>query len=214
MMWIVIIAAILMILVAGVFLLLKKAAGVPLLEVTVGTHDGRTFNVSYQKRHPEMQPVEYVRMILCFAAKMLYNSAPTFPDEARRLLQCIQMLGETRLSETTDILATCGMPIVIAESSSTSRGKKVKAVLGYKNVMMRSIQTSISATWFDNQFLCSWLAIVQTSIPKLDEMMVNRLQGSLKRMASIYLDDHADPGTMAALVQVPNQAFVDADVII
>ena len=213
MMWIAISAVILILLLAGVFLFLKKAAGVPLLEATVATHDGRTFNVSYQKRHPEMLPVEYVRMILCFAAKMLYNIAPTNPDEARRLLQCIQMLGETRLSQTSDILTTCGMPIVVAESSSVSQGKKVKAVLGYKNVMMRSIQTSIPATWFDNQFVCSWLALVQTSLPKLDDMMVDRLQGSLKRMASIYLDDHANPGTMAALVQVPNQAFVDADVI-
>ena len=214
MIWIAIASVIMIILVAAGFLLQKKAAGVPLLEVTVATHDGRTFGASYQKRHPDMQPVEYVRMILCFAAKMLHNIAPTVPDEARRLVQCIQLLGETRLSQTTDILTTCGMPIIITESPSTSSSKKVKAILGYKNAMMRSIHTSIPAAWFDNQFLCSWLAVVQTSIPKLDDMMVNRLQGSLRRMASIYLDEHADPSTLAALVQVPNQAFVDADVII
>lgn len=214
MMWIAIVAIILILLVASVFVLLKKAAGVPLLDVTVATHDGCTFTVSYTKRHPDMLPVEYVRMILCFAAKMLYNVAPTNPGEARGFLQCIQMLGETRLSQSRDVLATCGMPIVVAESSSASQGKKVRAVLGYKNVMMRSIQTSIPATWFQNQFLYSWLAIVHTSIPKLDDMMANRLQGSLKLMASMYLDDQADPGTMAALVRVPNQAFMDANVIV
>lgn len=204
MIWIAIVAIILILLVVGVFVLLKKAAGIPLLEVTVATPDGRTFTVSYTKRHPDLRPVEYVRMILCFAAKMLYNVAPTNPDEARGFLQCIQMLGETRLSQSSDVLATCGMPIFVTESSSGSHGKKVKAVLGYKNIMMRSIQTSIPATWFQNQFLYSWLAIVHTSIPKLDDMMANRLQGSLKRMASMYFDDHVDPGTMAALMQVPN----------
>jgi len=214
MIWIAIVVAIVLILVAGLFVFQKKATGVPLLEVSVATNDGREFAVSYQKRHPEMQPVEYVRMILCFAAKMLFNVARTNANEAHKLLQCIQLLGETRLTNQTDILATCGMPIVVAESSAAPSGKKVKAILGFKNVMIRSVYTSIPATWFENQFLCSWLAIVQTSIPKLDEMMLNRLQGSLKRMASIYLDDHADPGTMAALVQVPNEAFVDADVIV
>ena len=214
MIWIAIVAVIVIILVAGVFVLQKNAAGIPLLEVTVATYDGRAFAVSYQKRHPEIRPVEYVRMILCFAAKILYNVAPTNPNEAQRLLQYIKLLGETRLANQPDILATCGMPIVVVESSAGPSGKKVKAVLGFKNAIMRSIYTSIPATSFDNQFLCSWLAIVHTSIPKLDEMTLNRLQGSLKRMASIYLDDHVDPGTMAALVQVPNQAFMDADVIV
>ena len=213
MIWLAIIAVVILLL-GGVFVFLKKAAGVPLLEVTIATRDGRTFNVSYQKRHPHTQPVEYVRMVLCFAAKMLYNIATTNPREASGLLQCIQILGETHLSHASDVPTLCGVPIVVAESASGSSGKKVKAVLHYRNAVMRSIQTSIPATWFENQFLCSWLAIVQTSLPKLDEMLMNRLHGSLKRMASIYLDDHADPSTLAALVQVPNQAFVEAEVVI
>jgi hypothetical protein len=210
MIWIVTVVFFLIAIVTAVIVLLRKSLGVPLFEVAIATNDGCAFAVSYQQRHAEMQAVEYVRMILYFAAKMLFIIGDRQQNEARRFIGCILLLGDSELSHETDVVAMCRIPIVVSESSA-QQGCKVQATLSYQNIVRRSIWTTIPQSWFPNQFLYSWIAIVQTALPKLDEDLVDLLRASLNRMAAMYLDNNVDPSSITALANAPAQAFIDAD---
>lgn len=210
MIWIVVILSTLLLLVVMVVFLKRKVSACALLEVAINTNDGIDFFVKYQKRHPEMQQVEYVRLILNFAAKMLCNIGDSNTSESLKLIQSIKLIGDTHLAIDSNITEICRMPIIATESSPLHSGKSINAVLGFQSDVMRSIYTTIPVTWFENQFLYSWIAIVQTSIPKLDNKMLRVLEKSLKRMASLYIDEKVNPVSIKGVTQVPNAAFIDA----
>ena len=193
---------------------IKKSAGIPVLEATAATQNGIIFEVCYRQLNSEFKPVEYVHLTLCLAAKILYIIPSSKREEANELLSCIDLLGNSRLEQTTNVLSLCGRGIIANELDGKIEGKKVKATLYYKNILQRNIKTSIPITWFEYQFLNSWLSILQTSLPKLDKILLEKLQGALKRMNSLYVDESLDFTTLEALVVVPSRAFIEAEVVI
>ncbi|MCO6046301.1 hypothetical protein NG895_20575 [Aeoliella sp. ICT_H6.2] len=188
----------------------KRAAGQPLLSATIATSDGQRFSVSYKKLHPDVQPVEYVRLALLLAAKMIFNTAVEKPPlEAKRIMEWMEYIGNASLTPKTKLHDIEFEPITVQESMDQS-GRKVEATLGLMSETMRSIHTSVPMVAYPNQSLHTWLAVVQTSLPKLDQHMVLLLRKSLARMLHHYYDLQEDPSSLKALVEVPNVAFMES----
>ncbi len=191
----------------------RRVGAVPILRADIGTSDGRRFEVAYHIQHQEMAPVEYVRLILHFAAKMLYNLDPKdelTTQETEAFLRTIRLLAERGVARDTNVGALIGSPLSVEEVASVDCDKTVRATLGFVNPMIRSIHTSIPLRWIEYQFLHSWIALIHTSLPKLDAVLVERLNGSLMRLNVLYELDGVDPKTLAGLREAPNDAFLDA----
>lgn len=191
----------------------RRGGAVPILRADIGTSDGRRFQVAYHIQHQEMVPVEYVRLILHFAAKMLYNLDPKdelAAQETEAFLRTIRLLAERGVARDTNVGALIGSPLSVEEVTSVDCDKTIRATLGFVNPMIRSIHTSIPLRWIEYQFLHSWLALIHTSLPKLDAVLVERLNGSLKRLNVMYTTDDVDPKTLAGLREAPNAAFTKA----
>jgi hypothetical protein len=194
----------------GIVYLLKKSRGIPVLSVTVATGDGFIFEVSFEKLHPEFNSVEYIHLILHSAAKFLYIIPRSKREQAIDFLSYIELLGDIELEASANILSFCGRAIIANEYKSDCQNY-MRATLFYKDVMRRNISTSIPLAWFENQFLNAWLALVQTTLPKLNAVLLSKLQCSLNRMSAIYNVEGVDFSAISALMNVPNRAFVEMD---
>ncbi len=213
MIWLLLIGAIILLFVGRNFL--KSANATTLLEATISSTDALTYKVSFKPLHSDLKPVEYVRLILCFAAKMLHVIDPKDPNQSHiknSILASIKKLSDTDLSQNIDVMSVCGQEEIINSTIGTalSKDKKIVATLYFLNPMERAINTTLPMSWFEYQFLHSWLALVQESLPKLNGLMANRLQMSLKKMAELYLDQGIDYSSTKSLNEVPTIAFVDA----
>ena len=134
---------------------IRRVGAVPILRADIGTSDGLRFYVTYQIQHQEMARVEYVRLILHFAAKMLYNLDPKdtlAAQETEAFLRAIRLLAERGVARDTNIGALIGSPLLVEENASVDCDKTIRATLGFVNPMIRSLHTSIPLRWFEQQF--------------------------------------------------------------
>ena len=194
---------------------MKSANSKTLLEAKISSSDALTYKVTFNELHPDLKPVEYVRMILCFASKMLHIIDPNDPNQThiqKLILQSIRKLSQTKLTHDTDIMAVCDQEEIIRSTKGepSKNDKKIVATLYFIDQMQRAINTSLPGRWYEYQFLHSWLALIQESLPKLDDMLLHRLQMSLKKMAELYFEQGVDYSSLNALNNVPNVAFVEA----
>jgi hypothetical protein len=199
---------------AGIFVhLLMRRPLIPLLKATTSTPDSKLYKVWFTEIHPDTKPVEYIRLILSFAAKMLYIISPNDRRQERAkqaLLVGLRVVGHSQLSSTSDIAALCGQGICVTNEPPSPGDKKITATLFYTNPVFRSIKTSIPARWFELQFFHSWLALVQQSLPKLDDMHLRRLRQSVRRLEELYSEGGVDLASVEGLVSAPTRAFVEA----
>ncbi|WP_098062966.1 hypothetical protein [Longimonas halophila] len=191
----------------------RRSDKMPLLEATISSPDGLRYKVTFEQKHPGMKSVEHVRMILCFAAKMLHIIDPNDVNQThvqRQLLESIRKLSRIELNHQTDVMAVCSQPIGCTKGEAGSEDKTIVATLYFMNPMERFVNTSLPYRWFEYQFLHSWLALVQETLPKLDEMQIDRLQKSLERMSEMYFEERVDYSSIQALREVPNRSFAEA----
>jgi hypothetical protein len=187
----------------------------PLLEATISSPNGLRYKVRFEQKHPDMKSVEQIRMILGFAAKMLHIIDPNDANQTpvqRELLKSIRKLSRIELNNQTDVMAACDQPIGCTKGGAGSEDKTIVATLYFMNPMERFVNTSLPYSWFQYQFLHSWLALIQETLPKLDEAQIDRLQKSLERMSEMYFEEGMDYSSMQALGEVPNRSFAEAAV--
>ena len=209
-MTIIIVAALVVGIVLVVWFVRQRSSYMYILQAEIVAISPDSYSVSFQNLHPEAKPIEYVWLCLQLAAKLLYNigNDPNQANAKRQLMELIRVLGETDMSNDVDLIEITGRSIQVTEKPVTS-GKKIVAKLAYVNPITRLIYTSLPVTWFDSQFPDTFLAVVYTALPKLDELCRARLQGSLARMSEIYSYE-ADSSTLTALREVPHRAFIEA----
>lgn len=185
-----------------------------LLEVSVATPDGEHYQVAYEQLREDMKPVEYVRIILMFAAKMLYNMGDTqsHAQQKRAFLEALGQLGsmDPAPNSDLDLPSTLGRKVWVEEVAEEPGGRSIRATLGFVDATSRSIFTKLPASWYEDQFLDSWLAVLQTTLPKLDGLLTRRLFASLERLHELYRSGEEDPTTRRGLISAPNRAFVEA----
>ncbi len=191
-----------------------KALGIPTLRCTVATPDEQTFDVFFERLQPDVQPMEYVRLVLSFAAKMIFNLMPRMKDHVAirdEFLACMRKLASTLNTNDVDVIRVCGFSIEAREVGQVPHHRRhIVGTLGFRNIRERVIYTSIPNVNAPQLFLPSWLALVATALPKIDASSRKQLQRSLDRMADIYQNDPLECSRMLSVVSVPTRAFDEA----
>ncbi len=197
------------------WLVRRRAASSSVLEARIATSDALHYSVAFVELCPGVQPVEYVWLCILLAAKLLYNMGKDQKQaEAKtHLLDIIRTLGATDLWRAGNLVVEALEPIEIA-TKEASGSRLVTARVIYVNPMLRHIWTTIPLSWFEHQFPHSFLAVVQTSLPKLNDILRDRLQGALAKMSELYDGNEWDPASLKSLAQVPSLAFWDARIIV
>lgn len=185
-----------------------------LLEVSVATADGERYEVAYDELRPDVKPVEYVRLALMFAAKMLYNMGDldVHIRQRREFLDVLARIGSPNSGRAghSDLLDGLVAHLSVEETSGDPTGREIRATLGFVDTATRSVYTRLPATWYEYQFLNSWLAILKTIQPRLDDRLTRHLHSSLRRLHDLYRSGDEDPTTLSGLASAPNRAFLEA----
>lgn len=192
--------------------LMRKAAGMPVLKVRVGTPDGFKYGVSFDNVHSEAQEIEHVRMVLNFTAKMLTIIGSRQKQASQVIFDFIEKVSETDLPpENARNLKPSGISIFDQADSGDfaqiTSVKEIEGVLYYKNVTTRNILTKLPAAPFDLQYAHSVIALTIISAKYMDDFHWSYLKKSLKYMVDSFKNG-VDPKNMRAMATLPNEAFL------
>lgn len=194
--------------------LLRGANKKTLLDAKISTSNAQDYKVAFDVLQSDMVPNEYIRMALGFVTKMLHIIDPNDPNQIgvkQEILSSIKKISDSELNHESDIAEICGQYINCTTGNPNSGDKKITATLYFINPMERFVNTSIPNTgWYEYQFLHSWIALLQASIPKLNEKQLKHLHHSIKRMAEMYFKENVDFTKIEAMGHVQNRSFIDA----
>ncbi len=200
--WIYILIGIIVLIIIAIKII-KRASGIPVLKVKIGTTDGIVYNVEFKELHTGTKKIEYVRMVLHFIAQIL------FIMEKRDLYlseEIVNYINEVS-NKDKQIGTFTGIQKGIAIKEDKAEGKVIGGVLYFKNVKIRSIITKLPVTWFELQLFHSIVALIKVSVENLDDFHRNYLKESLKYMADLYTNRGVNPRERNNLISVPNEAF-------
>ncbi len=190
------------------FLRLKKAGGQPILSASISTNDGFDFEVKFKQLHPEVKPIEYLRLTLNFITKLYYISKESKEDNRTQIRYFLQTMSESTSLEN-GLTAFVGQ-VTLAESVlKTKDTKEIVATLLYKNIQTRNIITKLPLTWYPNQFYYSILALTIACETYLDGYQNVLLHKALKNLAKAYYSS-GETKTLQASYVLPNKAFIEA----
>lgn len=183
----------------------KRAAGMPILKVKIGSTDGSNYNVEFEKLHPEVKDIEYVRLLLNFIAKTLFIIEKKHDYVSGEIFAFINGIVVTRMRSGEILENTLG-EITIEEG--TAGGRIIEGILYFKDIQTRNIMTRLPTEWFEYQLAHSVMALTKVIVDKLDDSHLTILKDSLVFMAKAYGQSNMDPKKMQTMVSLPNEAFV------
>ncbi len=186
------------------FMWIKKTAGMPLLKTRIGTTDGLNYKVHFEKLHPELKEIEYVRMALNFTAKILFVIEKKHNYVSKEIIEFIKNVPNTVMAPN-DIEKI--FPKEISIQNGIPNGKVVEGILYFKDMRARNIMTKLPTTWFEYQLAHSVVVLIKSTLELLDEYNKDYLRESLRYMAQQY-EKGVDPREMKNMLSVPNEAFL------
>jgi hypothetical protein len=196
------------ILILFIFLKLKKAGGQPILSASITTNDGLDFDVKFKQLHPEVKPIEYLRLILNFITKLYYISDESKEDNRSQIRYFLQIMSES--TNLQNGLAKFEGQVTLVEGiHRTKESKEIVATLLYKDILTRNLVTKVPLTWYPNQFYYSILALTFSCMNYLDDYQKELLHKALKNLTKEYYSSH-DTKSLQASYILPNKAFVEA----
>jgi hypothetical protein len=194
------------IVVLGFFVIrrMKKATGMPVLKARIGTSDGLNYNVHFEKLHPELKEIEYVRMVLNFTAKTLFMIEKKHDYVSEEIMEFIKNVSNTKMT-TNDVEQF--FPSGISIQDGNPNGKVVEGILYFKDMRTRNIMTKLPSTWFEYQLAHSVIVLIKSTLELLDEFHRDYLRESLRYMVQEY-EKGVNPREMRSMVSLPNEAFL------
>jgi len=190
----------------------QRKSGV-ILEAKISSPDSNLYKVTFSDSPSETKPVEHILMVLCFASKMLHIIDYDDPNQSHlpgQILGCMKSISSTQLSRDTDIVSLCNAPITAMEGVPGDQDKVIHAKLYPMNPEGRFVNTSIPMRWFRDQFLFSWLALIQQTLPRLTEEHIELMRMSLGRLVEMYVDEGVDYSVVENIGNAPSRAFAEA----
>jgi len=183
---------------------MKKATGMPVLKARIGTSDGLNYNVHFEKLHPELKEIEYVRMVLNFTAKTLFMIEKKHDYVSEEIMEFIKNVSNTKMT-TNDVEQF--FPNGISIQDGNPNGKVVEGILYFKDMRTRNIMTKLPSTWFEYQLAHSVIVLIKSTLELLDEFHRDYLRESLRYMVQSY-EKGVNPREMRSMVSLPNEAFL------
>lgn len=196
---------------------LKKLLGIEpnlikLLSARIVTDEDHRYFISFSKHHPQLQLPEFVRLILHYYAKILFNLDPSDPEMAQSALilkNMIQSLLDKGIGKDSNIFRDAEIDDV-AETVSSPPGnmpREIVATLLFVDTTRRHITTDIPRNAYAQHMVFSVAALIQATLIQLDQDCIDVLNHSLSNMNKAYDSGHSY-SDMKNLAAIPIGAYL------
>ena len=198
---------------------LKKLLGlepklIKLLSARIMTDEDHRYFISFSRHHPQLQTPEFVRLILHYYAKILFNFDPSDPEMSQSAFILRNMMNtilDKGIRKDSNALQSADIDDVAMMVSSPPKNvpRVIEATLFFVNTTQRHITTDIPRNVYAQHMVFSVVALLQAVIKEIDQEWIDVLNHSLANMNLAYTSgqSYSDIQNLAA---VPTKAFLSA----
>lgn len=185
-----------------------------LISVTIVTDEDHNYFVAFSKPHLQLQLPEFVRLILHYYAKILFNFDPSDPEMVqsatilRKMMDRVLTVGIKRDSNILDVADISDVARIVS-SRPNNVPRQIVATLFFVNTNRRNITTDIPPDIYAQHMVFSVMVLLQSILAEIDDDCINVLNRSLKNMHSSY-DAGQSFSEMENLAVVPTTAYLAA----
>lgn len=185
---------------------------IELLTAHIVTDEEYRYFISFSRHHPQLQPPEFVRLVLHYYAKILYLFDPSDPAmsfSAFMLKNMIQSLIDKGIRKNSNILRDAGIDDVakIVSSPPTNMPRDIIATLFYVDEIQRHIKTKIPLNVYVQHLVFSVFALIQAALDEMDQDCIDVLNCSLSIMNDIY-NSGRSYSQLKNLATIPTTAYI------
>ena len=198
---------------------LKRALGfeptpIKLLSASIVTDEDHRYFVSFSKHHPQLQLPEFVRLILHYYAKLLFNFDPSDPDMSQSafiLKNMVHTVIAKGISNDSNIfqIADIDDAATMVSSSPGNVPRKIVATLLFVSTTERQINTDIPTNVYAQHMVFSVMALLQAVLREMDQDSIDVLNRALANMNTAY-DSGQSYSDLPNLATVPNSTYLSA----
>jgi len=198
---------------------LKKLLGhepnlIKLLSARIVTDEDHRYFISFSKHHPQLQLPEFVRLILHYYAKILFNFDPSDPEMSQSafiLKNMIRSVLDEGIRKDSNILQIADINDVamMVFSAPENKPREIVATLFFVDTTRRHITTDIPRSAYAQHMVFSVMALIQAALNELDQYCIDVLNRSLSSMNEAY-DCGQSYSDMQNLAAIPTSAYMSA----
>ena len=185
-----------------------------LLSAHIATTEDHQYFVSFSIHRPELNPSEYIRLVLHYYAKILFNFDPA--DEqmawsAKILKEAMGTLLAHGIRKDAHIFRIIDVDDVACMIPSHPKDSPLElvATLSYVSDTRRHIASIIPTSSSAQHMVFSVFALIHTTLHKMNKEQIDIMQRALLLMNTLY-DGGQSYADMNNLVAVPEQAYLSA----
>lgn len=197
----------------------KKLLGVEpraiaLLKCNILADEDHRYFVTFNKLHPNVQRPEFVRIILHYYAKMLYNFDPS-DEEAAKSAAILQSLVDSLLTVgirlDSDILPLVNLDDVVqmVDMPPQNNPRKISTTLYFVSPTQRYVTTEFPREVYHQHLVFSFFALLKASLHEMDSECVDILDRALRTMNKAY-DSGESFSSMESMARIPTEAYLSA----
>ena len=187
-----------------------------LLSAHIITDEDHRYFISFSKYHPQLQLAEFIRLVLYYYAKILFNFDPADPQmsaAALLLKKTIQSLLDKGIHKDSNILKDANIDDVVMMVSSPqwflprNKPREIVATLFFVDTTKEQlILTDIPKNVYIQHLVFSVMVLLQAVLEKLDQECIDVLNRSLSNMNKHY-DSGESYSDIQNLATIPTIAY-------
>jgi hypothetical protein len=184
---------------------------VPLVSAQVHADEDHHYYVSLQRHHPQVQPFEFVRLLLHYYARALFLFDPSdarMIQSARALIDLMRIIFSRRVDAECNVLQRAGIDgnMTLVSSEPQKKGRTISATLYYVSRDKLYLKVHIPKDASIEHVIYSVPALLERILPELDGRSVNVLNYALGKMNEAYKEGKSF-SEVRHLSEVPVEAF-------
>lgn len=187
---------------------------IKLISSTIVCDEDHNYFITLSRHHPQLQLPEFVRLLLHYYAKILFNFDPSEPEMAqsaeilREMMDSVLAVGIKRDSNILNVTDISDVAKIVP-SKPHNVPRKIVATLFFVDTTQRHITTDIPKNIYAQQTVFSVMVLLQSILTEIDDDCIDVLNWSLKNMHSAY-DAGQSFSEMENLAAVPTTAYLSA----
>jgi len=192
----------------------REPSSTKLLSARIVTDDDHRYFVSFSKHHRKLQMPEFVRIVLHYYAKVLFNFDP-YDSEMRRsaamlkrMIRSVVVQGIQRDSNVLEI-ANIDDEAIMVSTPPVNIPREIVVTLFFVDAIQRYMTTDIPRNAHAKHIVFSVIVLLQASLRELDVEGLDVLNRSLANMNETY-DSGVSYFDMENQAVVPTQAYLAA----
>jgi len=195
---------------------LKRALGlgpkwVRVVSARIVADEESRYFVSLARYHPQVQPFEYVRLLLHYYARVLFLFNPAderMMQSAKDLKEMMRVIFNRRVDAGRDVLQRAGIDgaMTLVTSELQKNRKEIFITLYYLKRGELYLKAEIPKEATVQQMVYSVPALLQSILPELDGRSVNVLNYAVKEMNKAY-DAGKSFSELHNMSAIPTEAF-------